>query len=283
MIFPINQLVDSRYIISRYVTSGGKAEIYEAHDTYTNKLVALKVIKDDLNNDIDEIKRIKNEARFASMFSSRHIIDVYNVGTYKKNFFISYEFLRGRTLKDYLDERGSLNKLETLSMMEQILTTVKHIHGRGVLHNDLKPDNLFLQYDGNIKIIDFGIASHINDEHDSIEASVIYCAPEVLSDKKYGVQSDIYSLGIILFELLTGRTPYMKKSVKEETLAHLNEPIPSIKKYIQEKDSEDLDYIIYKATARKLNKRYQNVEEFLKDIKTLLDGKKIKKSMFWGK
>lgn len=278
MLLPLNTLINERYIPTRYITSGGMAEIYEARDTYCRKKVALKVIKEELSDDLFELDRFKNEARFVAMFSHNHIIKIFNVGKYKQNFFISYEFLDGKTLKDFLDERGKLSPTEAINYMLQILDATKHIHNRDVIHNDLKPDNISMFYDGNIKILDFGIATHIGEEIDQkANASIAYAAPEVLRNKQFSVQSDIYSLGIILFEFLTGRNPYSRNSTEEEIKAHIYDEIPSISQYINIKEHNDFDFIIKKATNRDLTKRYKKDEEIINDLQKIKNGEPVKK------
>lgn len=278
MLLPLNTLINERYIATRYITSGGMAEIYEARDTYCRKKVALKVIKEELCDDLFELDRFKNEARFVAMFSHNHIIKIFNVGKYKQNFFISYEYLEGKTLKDFLDERGRFSVNETINYMLQILDATKHIHERGVIHNDLKPENMTMFYDGNIKILDFGIATHIGEEIDQkANASINYAAPEVLKNKQYSVQSDIYSLGTILFEFLTGRTPFMKENTEEEIKAHIYEEIPSILQFINIKEHNDFDFIIKKATNKDLSKRYKNDQEIIDDLLKIKNGDSLKK------
>ena len=282
MIFPLNALIDSRFIVNRFVASGGMAEIYEAFDTYTQKTVALKVIKDEfLDNDFD-IERFENEARFTAMFSNSHIIKIYNVGKYKNHMFISYELMKGKTLKTYLDERSFLLPGEAVDILLQVLDATKHIHERGVIHNDIKPDNLFLFHDGNVKLLDFGIARHIGEKvyDDKTNASVVYAAPEVLRSAEFSIQSDIYSLGVVLFELLTGKTPYMRKNTKEEIYAHLYENIPSISKYVSLKDGAWFDYVIDRATNRNLEKRYKNDDELIADLLKVKGGSAKKQSLF---
>lgn len=278
MLLPLHTLINERYIPTRYITSGGMAEIYEARDTYCRKKVALKVIKEELCDDLFELDRFKNEARYVANFDHNHIIKIYNVGKYKQNFFISYEFLDGKTLKDFLDERGQLTSIEAINYMLQILDATKHIHDRGVIHNDLKPDNMSIFYDGNIKILDFGIATHIDEEMDQkANASIAYAAPEVLKNRKYSIQSDIYSLGIILYELLTCRNPFSRDNAEEEIKAHLYEEMPSISKYTDIKESSDFDFVIKRATDRDLSKRYKNDDELIRDLLKIKNGEQLKK------
>ena len=278
MILPLHTLIYSRYIPTRYIASGGMAEIYEANDTYSHKAVAIKVIKEEYKDDLFELDRFQNEARYVSMFSHPHIINIFNIGKYKDNFFIVYELLSGKTLKECLDERGHLSSEEAINYMLQILDATNHIHERGVIHNDLKPDNMFLFYDGNIKLLDFGIATHIGERDlEKANASILYASPEVLRNKEYSVKSDIYSLGIILYELLSGKTPYMKDNTEEEIRAHIYEEIPSLNKYIHLKNGKDFDIVIKKATNRDLNKRYKNDLEMINDLTKIKDGISLKK------
>ncbi|MCR4912096.1 MAG: serine/threonine protein kinase [Bacilli bacterium] len=278
MILPLHTLIYNRYIPTRYIASGGMAEIYEANDTYSHKPVAIKVIKEEYKDDLFELDRFKNEARYVSMFSHPHIINIFNVGKYNDNFFIVYELLSGKTLKECLDERGHLSVEEAINFMLQILDATKHIHERGVVHNDLKPDNMFLFYDGNIKLLDFGIATHIGERDlEKANASILYASPEVLRNKDYSVKSDLYSLGIILYELLSGRTPYMKDNTEEEIKAHIYEEVPSLNKYIHLKNGKDFDYIIKKCTNHDLTKRYRNDQEMINDLKKIKEGEPLKK------
>ena len=267
MVLSLNKLINSRFIVTKYLGAGGAGEIYEANDTYTRKSVAIKILQEKYLGDFEELNRFENEARFASMFFHPHIIKIYNFDYYNRIPFISYELMRGKTLKDYLDERGALSIDEALDDMLQIVDGVKHIHSRGISHNDLKPDNLFIHFDGSVKISDFGIASHFNDpKPETLKASVVYAAPEVLVDKEYSAQSDIYSLGIIFYELLTGKTPFMKSKTEEEIAAHLNDNIVSISYSINILEAEKYDYVIKKATDRNLKKRYQTVKEMEDDL-----------------
>ena len=270
MAFELDKIVLSRYIISKHLASGGMADIYEAKDIIYDKPVALKILKEKLLNNDYELEQFKNEARFTAMFNHPHIMKIYNVGSFDNIPFVSYELLKGKTLKEVLDNRSKLSSDEALDYMSQILDAIIHMHERNVLHNDLKPDNLFVLRDGSIKICDFGIATHISSrEVEEIRGTVKYLAPEVVQYKKYSIQSDIYSLGIILFELLTGRTPYIKETIKEITDEYINKPFPSLKKYISLANLDDLDYVIGKATNRIVTSRYKNAKEFMNDLNTI--------------
>ena len=277
MILPINKLVDDRYIPTRFLASGGMAEIYEANDTYCHKAVAIKVIKEQFKDSIFDMERFKNEARYASMFSHPHIIKIFNIGNYQGNFFIVFELMKGKTLKDLLDERGYLSKDDAINYVLQLLNATKHIHGRKVLHNDIKPENLFLFLDGDIKLIDFGIATHIGEEGDKVNASILYTAPEVLRSGYYSIQSDIYSTGVLLFELLTGKNPFDGNLKTEEAInLRMQADVPSLKGLVHFSSGvDDLDHVISKATNKVINLRYKNDEELIADLTKIKEGKRL--------
>ena len=283
MILPINKLVDNRFIPTKFIASGGMAEIYEANDTYCHKAVALKVIKEQYKDNIFDMERFKNEARYASMFSHPHIIKIFNIGKYLDNFFISFELMKGRTLKDMLDERGYLSLGDSINYLLQLLSATKYIHERKVLHNDIKPENVFIFSDGNLKLIDFGIATHIGDEWDKVNASILYTAPEVLRSGLYSVQSDIYATGVLLFELLTGKNPFDKNLKSEAAIEYrLTANVPSIRGNVHFTDFvDDIDYVIQKATNRVINGRYKKDDELIADLTKIKEGQHLVKKSFF--
>ena len=280
----LNKIVLSRYIISKHLASGGMADIYEAKDIIYDKPVALKILKEkSLNNDY-ELELFKNEARFTAMFNHPHIMQIYNVGNYDNIPFVSYELLKGKTLKEVLDNRSKLSSDEALDYMSQILDAIMHMHERRVLHNDLKPDNILLLRDGNIKLCDLGIASHFNEKIDKeLMGTVSYLAPEVLQSKKYTEQSDVYSLGIIFFELLTGKLPFYGNNSKEILQAHIKENVPSISKYVSLNNYKDFDFVIEKAVSKSLTSRYKSAAEFNADIQKLRKGESLKKKNIFAR
>ena len=212
------------------------------------------------------------------------LMKIYNVGTYNGTPFTSFELLKGKTLKEVLDNRSKLSYDEAVDYMLQILDAVNNMHEKEVLHNDLKPDNIFVLSDGNIKICDFGIATHAFErESKDLHGTIKYLAPEVLQSRKYSYQSDIYSLGVVLYEFLTGRVPFDKDDPKELVELYLASPIPSIKKYISLSNADDLDYVINKACNKNLTLRYKSVKEFIADMKSIKKREKLKKGSFFGK
>ena len=282
MSFSIGQTIDSRYILYRYVASGGMADIYEANDRYLNKPVALKFLKDKYLEDPNAIEQFKNEARFTSIFNHVNIMKIYNVGEYQSRPYISYELLKGKTLKEILDTRGNLSFDESLDYMLQVLEGMSYVHSTGIIHNDLKPDNLYLIYDGTIRICDFGIASHISSKEEKhILGTVNYLAPEVIQNKKYSIQSDIYSLGIIFYELLTGDLPFEGNNAQEVIEAHVKGKEVSTQYRLLNSYNRDIDFVINKAINRSANNRYKTDKEFIADLNKIKNHEPIVKDSFF--
>ena len=280
----LHTLFDSRYIISKYLASGGMAEIYEAQDVIINKPVALKFIKDKYLENEDAVEQFKNEARYTSIFNHPNIMRIYNVGEYELKPYVSYELLRGKTLKEVLDNRGKLSLDEAFDYMLQILAGSEEIHNHAILHNDFKPDNLYLISDGTIKIVDFGAATHLSNKNEKqIFGTVNYLAPEVITNKKYSIQSDIYSLGIIFYELLTGDLPFQGSNSKEIIEAHAKADIIRLDLFSSALDVNDINYVVNKAITRNLSVRYRSDAEFIADLKTIQRKEKIKKDRAFKK
>lgn len=282
MSLPLNQLINSRYVITKLLAVGGMAEIYEANDTYFRRPVSIKILKDSSLKK-EEIELFKNEIRFASAFKNEHIYNIYNVGEYNHRPFMVYEQMKGKTLKEALDERGHFTTKETIEFLLQIFDAIKLVHEREITHNDLKPDNIMILHDGTLKLVDFGIATHTYEsEFVNLLASAQYVAPEVVTTKKYSKQSDIYSLGIIMFEFLTGKTPFMKNNSKDEIKAHLYEEIPSLTKFGDFQNITEFDKVLRKATNKKLSRRYKSISEFEIDILKIKNGDKIRGNKFFN-
>lgn len=278
----LGQTIDSRYILYRYVASGGMADIYEAQDIILNHPVALKFLKEKYLSDSQAVEQFKNEARFTSVFNHMNVMKIYNVGEYQDRPYISYELLKGKTLKEILDNRGNISFDESLDYMLQILDGMNSVHSLGILHNDLKPDNLYLLYDGTIRICDFGIATHVSSrEEKHILGTVNYMAPEVILNKKYSVQSDIYSLGIIYYELLTGELPFSGSNAQEVINAHASGEKISTQNRLLNDYNRDIDYVINKAIDRNPSNRYKNDKEFIADLNKIKSKEQIvKESLF---
>ena len=271
------QIINERYEIIKSIGEGGMANVYLAQDKILNRKVAIKVLRGDLANDEKFIRRFQREAIAASSLSHKTIVEMYDVGEDNGTYYIVMEYVEGRTLKQLLKKRGSLTIPEVIDIMTQLTDGIAHAHDSYIIHRDLKPQNIMISDDGAIKITDFGIAMALNStqltQTNSVMGSVHYLPPEQASGKGSSTKSDIYSMGILMFELLTGKLPFKGDNAVEIALKHMKDPLPSIRK-INPEIPQSIENIIIKATAKNPNNRYNNVREMNKDIKTCMDPKK---------
>lgn len=269
-------LIGSRYKIIKSIGEGGMANVYLAEDIVLKREVALKMLRGELSNQDKFLKRFQKEALALSASSSSHpnIVDMYDVGEDKDYHYIVMEYIEGETLKKLLTRRGHLTLTEVVDISLQLTSGVAHAHNSYIIHRDLKPQNIMIQKDGLVKITDFGIATASNQASltltNSIMGSVHYLPPEQASGKPATIKSDIYSLGIIMYEMLTGELPFNGDSAVEIALKHMKEPLPSIRKR-NPKVPVALENIVIKATAKNPKNRYDNVNEMVKDLKSALD------------
>lgn len=267
----IGALFDDRYKITARIGHGGMAEVYEATDIISRQTVAIKLIREDIMNDAINLRRFENEATIAAALSHPNIVGVYNHGTYGGRPYIVNEYMKGQTLKEILDFRSTLPLSETLSYLLQLTSALGYAHSHGIVHRDVKPDNIFVLADGTIKLSDFGIAqaNGIDDgltkNQENIIGSVHYLAPEVIQGKNSTAQSDIYAVGITFFEMLTGHVPFDKNSAVNIAVAHIREKFPSPKKYWPGCPKE-IERIIFKSTKKQPKDRYSNMNEFYEDL-----------------
>ncbi len=268
------QKINDRYEILKNIGEGGMANVYLAQDTILDRLVAIKVLRGDLANDEKFVRRFQREALSASSLSHPNIVEIYDVGEDEGNYFIVMEFIEGRTLKQLIKKRGKLTVPEVIDIMLQITDAMAVAHDSLIIHRDLKPQNIMITEDGGIKITDFGIAMALNStqltQTNSVMGSVHYLPPEQANGKGATLKSDIYSLGIMMYELLTGSLPFKGDNAVEIALKHLKEELPPVK---NEDPSipQSVDNIVHKAAAKNPKNRYNNAREMYEDLKTCLD------------
>ena len=279
----IGSLVDERYRIAARVGHGGMAEVYEATDIITKKTVAIKLIREDIMTDPINLRRFENEATIAASLSHPNIVAVYNHGTYEGRPYIANEYIKGQTLKEMLDFRGTLSLQEAVSYILQLTSALSYAHYHGIVHRDIKPDNIFVMPDGTIKLGDFGIAqaNGISDDSltknkESIIGSVHYLAPEIIQGHPASGQSDIYAIGVTFFECLTGHVPFEKDSAINIAVAHVRERFPSVRKYLPNCPKE-IERIIFKATKKSKKDRYQTVKEFHDELEAASNNPELMK------
>jgi serine/threonine-protein kinase len=272
------QKINNRYEILRVIGEGGMANVYLAEDTILNRKVAVKVLRGDLANDEKFVRRFQREALSASSLSHPNIVEMYDVGEDDGNFYIVMEYVEGKNLKQLLKKRGSLTVPEVVDIMLQLTDGISHAHDSYIIHRDIKPQNILILDSGLIKITDFGIAMALNSaqmtQTNSVMGSVHYLPPEQASGKGATIKSDIYSLGILMYELLTGNLPFKGENAVEIALKHMKEKIPSIKK---ENPSipQSIENIILKACAKNPKNRYNDAREMYNDLKDALKEEKI--------
>ncbi len=270
--------INNRYEIIKTLGEGGMANVYLAFDTILNREVAVKILRGDLASDPKFVRRFQREALSASSLSHPNIVEVYDVGEDEGQYYIVMEYCPGKTLKQLLKKRGALTLTEVIDIMMQVTDGMAHAHDAYIIHRDIKPQNIIILENGIIKITDFGIAMALNStqltQTNSVMGSVHYLPPEQASGKGSTIRSDIYSMGILMYELLTGDVPYRGENAVEIALKHLKEPLPSIKKYLPG-IPQSIENIILRSTAKNPKNRYKDAREMFEDIKTALSPERI--------
>ena len=271
-------MINERYEIIKSIGEGGMANVYLANDTFLDRKVAVKILRGDLSTDEKFIRRFQREAYAASALSHPNIVEMYDVGEDQGTYFIVMEYIEGRTLKQLLKKRGSLTSPEVVDIMLQLTDGIAHAHDMYIIHRDLKPQNIMISDDGKIKITDFGIAMAMNStqvtQTNSVMGSVHYLPPEQASGKGSTIKSDIYSMGIMLFELLTGKLPFKGENAVEIALKHMKDDIPSVRK-LNPNVPQSLENIVLKATAKNPKNRYDDVREMYNDLKVCLNDENL--------
>ena len=272
------QKINDRYQIIKSIGEGGMANVYLAYDTILDRDVAVKVLRGDLSNDEKFVRRFQREALNASSLSHPNIVEVYDVGDDNGQYFIVMEYIEGKNLKDLIKKRGKLTVSEVVDIMSQISDGLSVAHDSYIIHRDIKPQNIMILENGLVKITDFGIAMAMNatqlTQTNSVMGSVHYLPPEQASGKGSTLKSDIYSMGILMYELLTGVLPYRGDNAVEIALKHLKEPLPSIREELDDLP-QSVENIILKSTAKNPKNRYNDARAMYEDLKTCLDDSRV--------
>ncbi len=264
----IGQLLDDRYEIQSVIGEGGMSMVYKALDRRLNRHVAVKIMRDDMAADEAFRSTFCSEAHAVAMLSNPNIVAVYDVSHNDDIEYIVMELVDGITLRQYMDKRGALAWREVLHFTRQIARALAHAHERGIIHRDIKPQNIMMLRDGTVKVEDFGIAALENEvqENDGQAiGSIHYIAPEQARGELPDARSDLYSLGIVMYEMLTGRKPYVGDSIGEIAIQHMNtEPVPPHELVPDVPD--ELERITLKAMRADIGERYQSAGELLEDL-----------------
>ncbi|MBQ5417887.1 MAG: serine/threonine protein kinase, partial [Oscillospiraceae bacterium] len=223
----IGKLLDGRYEITELIGIGGMADVYKAKDIVDKKVVAVKILKNEYADNDDFVRRFRNESKAIAVLSHPNIVKIYDVGFTEKMQFIVMEYIDGITLKEFIEQQGSLKWKDAVYFIIQILRALQHAHDRGIVHRDIKPQNIMLFPDGTIKVMDFGIARFAREEGktmtDKAIGSVHYISPEQAKGDVTDERSDIYSVGIMLYEMLTGIKPFDGESPVSIALMHMRD------------------------------------------------------------
>ncbi|MDC3412898.1 Stk1 family PASTA domain-containing Ser/Thr kinase [Terrihalobacillus insolitus] len=277
------QILNERYKIKKTIGGGGMANVYLARDVILDRDVAIKVLRLEYGNDDEFIARFHREAQSATSLSHPNIVSIYDVGEEDGIYFMAMEYVNGMTLKKYIQTYGPIEVDEAIDIMKQITSAITHAHENDIIHRDIKPQNILIDPYGHVKVTDFGIAVALSatslTQTNSVLGSVHYLSPEQARGGMANKKSDVYSLGIVLFELLTGRLPFSGQSAVSIALKHLQSDTPSIRRWNPD-IPQSIENIVLKATAKDPFHRYDSVHEMEHDLVTALDPNRINEAKF---
>ena len=265
----IGTLLSGRYEILELIGTGGMANVYKARCTYLNRYVAIKVLKDEFKNDEDFLKRFNIESQAAAGLSHTNIVSVYDIGNENDMHFIVMEYVEGKTLKEYLAQNGALPWDKAVDFAIQIASALQHAHRKGIVHRDIKPQNIIVTKDETLKVTDFGIARAVSTftmkVEDGAMGTVHYCSPEQARGGYTDEKSDVYSLGIVMYEMLTGKLPFESDNSVSVALKHMQEEAVAPSEIVPEIPT-GVEEIVIKAMAKNQNDRFQTAGEMLIEL-----------------
>ncbi|SEB19706.1 serine/threonine protein kinase [Thalassobacillus cyri] len=278
-----NRLLNERYLIKEMIGGGGMANVYLGKDTILEREVAIKVLRLEYGNDEEFIARFHREAQSATSLSHPNIVNIYDVGEEDDIYYMVMEHIDGMTLKKYIQLHSPVEVTEAIDIMRQVTSAIAHAHDNEIVHRDIKPENILIDHYGQVKVTDFGIAMALSatalTQTNSILGSVHYLSPEQARGGVATKKSDIYSMGIVMFELLTGRLPFSGESAVSVALKHLQNDTPSLKRWNPDLP-QSVENVVLKATAKDPLQRYANVHEMEDDMETALDPARIDEAPF---
>lgn len=275
------KLLGNRYQIEEKVGEGGMASVYRGIDNKLNRTVAVKILYEQFASDPEVLRRFQKEAQAAAKLSHPYIVNVYDEGEEEGINYIIMEYLNGPTLKEFILRDGPLPSGEAACIAFQIADALVHAHNQGIIHRDIKPHNILLNEEGRVKVTDFGIARAFAEAEATIThggsllGSVYYSSPEQAKGGSAGEKSDIYSLGIVLYEMLTGKVPFSGESPVSVALKHLQENMPPPSRHVPQVSSS-LEMIVMRATHKELEFRYASAVEFRNDLEEWLNESNVK-------
>ena len=269
----IGKRINDRYKILELIGGGGMSHVYLAEDMILNREVAIKVLRYDFTNEAELHRRFQREALAATTLSHPNIVSIYDVGDDGDYHFIVMEYIQGKTLKQYIQQFSPISPAKAVLIMRQLISAIAHAHEHQIIHRDIKPQNILMDEQGNVKITDFGIATTLSatsyTKTNSVIGTVHYLSPEQAKGGIASHKSDIYALGIVLYELLTGELPFSGESAVSIALKHLQSETPSVRA-INSSIPQSLENVVIRATAKDPRHRYNGVEEMSADLETAL-------------
>jgi serine/threonine protein kinase/beta-lactam-binding protein with PASTA domain len=279
----IGKRIGGRYDIEQQIGEGGMAIVYRARDTLLNRTVALKVLRSQFGNDDDFVARFHREAQAAASLSHPHVVNIYDIGQEEDMYYIVMEYVEGMTLKQYINEHAPLDIRKAVDIAIQICDALDHAHQNELIHRDIKPHNILINKYGRIKVTDFGIAravSSVTITHTgSVLGSVHYFSPEQAKGIMAGAKSDLYSLGVVLYEMLTGELPFSGDSPISVALKHLQEGYVPPRK-IRPEIPQSVENVIIRAMAKEPMYRYESAGEMLEDLRTCLSPERRNENVY---
>ena len=264
-------IIAERYEILGKIGTGGMADVYKAKDHKLNRFVAVKVLKPEFREDTTFIRKFRSEAQAAAGLTHPNIVNVFDVGDDEGVYYIVMELIEGITLKEYIAKKGKLSIKEATSIAIQVSMGLEAAHNHGIVHRDVKPQNIIISTDGKVKVTDFGIAraASSNTISSNVMGSVHYSSPEQVRGGYSDEKSDIYSMGITLFEMLTGRVPFNGETTVAIAIKHIQEEMPSPREYVPE-IPVCVEQIVLKCTQKSPDRRYHSMAALIADLKKAL-------------
>ena len=269
----VGRVLDGRYRVGSRLARGGMATVYEAHDSRLDRVIALKVMHASLADDDEFVSRFIREAHSAARLSHPNVVAVYDQGADQGHVFLAMELVRGRTLRDLIREHGHLSPRQSLEVLEPVLAALGAAHQAGIIHRDVKPENVLISDDGRIKVADFGLARAVTGHTSHTTASgvlmgtVAYLSPEQVERGVADPRSDVYATGILLYEMLTGLKPYDGETAIQVAYRHVHDDVPPPSQLVPSTPAE-LDALVARATSRDPEKRPADARKMLAEVST---------------
>ncbi|MFF2177010.1 Stk1 family PASTA domain-containing Ser/Thr kinase [Lysinibacillus sp. NPDC058147] len=279
----VGKRISDRYKIIELIGGGGMSNVYLAHDMILNRDVAIKILRYDFTNEDELHRRFQREALSATSLTHPNIVSIYDVGDDGDLHYIVMEYVQGKTLKQYIQEFAPISPARSVHIMKQLTSAIANAHENHIIHRDIKPQNILMDAEGNVKITDFGIAMTLSatsfTQTNSVLGTVHYLSPEQARGGTATNKSDIYALGIVLYELLTGELPFSGESAVSIALKHLQSETPSVRAF-DATIPQSVENVVLKATAKDASHRYSTVEEMQADLETILSPNRINEPKF---